>query len=285
MESGAMVGVIGLGSMGGAMARRLSEQGLVPLVWDAMPEALARAAGRPVARPAGAGSNCVILSLPDHVAVGATLAALWPALPPGAVVVDTSTLSPIAARGFAEEAAARGFAYLDAPVSGGPAGAAAGSLTMMIGGDADALERARPVLALLTGRIVHIGPAGAGQVAKLVNNLLLATHQVVAAEALRLGARAGLAPETLLPVINAATGRSAATEVNWPRWIAPGTFDSGFSVGLMRKDVRLALELAEAVGAPLDACAAAARGWAESAVPDSAEFNRVPYAIFQAAND
>jgi 3-hydroxyisobutyrate dehydrogenase len=280
-----MVGVIGLGSMGGAMVRRLLEQGAEPLVWDAAKAVIGRAGGRAAAGPAGVAADCVILSLPDDRAVAEVLAALWPALPLGAVVVDTSTLSPIAARGFATEAAARGFAYLDAPVSGGPAGAAAGSLTMMIGGDAAALERARPVLALITGRIVHVGEAGAGQVAKLVNNLLLATHLVTAAEALRLGARAGLSPEALLPIINAATGRSGTTEVNWPRWITSGTFDSGFSAGLMRKDVRLAVELAAAVGAPLDACAAAARAWATSTVPDSAEFNRVSHAIFTAAND
>ena len=277
-----MVGVVGLGAMGGAMVTRLLGQGVVPVVWDAAAGALQRAvaAGARAADPPAAAT--MLLSLPHDGAVAACLARLWPALPPGAVLVDTSTISPLAARNFAAEAAARGFAYLDAPVSGGPAGAAAGSLTMMIGGEAAALERARPVLARLAGRIVHVGQAGAGQVAKLVNNLLVATHLVTAAEALRLGARAGLAPEALLPVLNAATGRSAATEINWPRWISSGTFDSGFSAGLMRKDARLALELAAAVSAPLDACAAAVRAWTDSPVPDSAEFNRVPAAIFGA---
>ena len=279
-----MAGVIGLGAMGGAMVGRLLGQGVVPAVWDSAPQALARAVAagaRAVELPA---DDVVLLSLPHDGAVATTLAALWPALPAGAVIVDTSTISPIAARGFAAEAAARGVAYLDAPVSGGPAGAAAGSLTMMIGGAAATLEKARPVLALLTGRIVHVGDSGAGQVAKLVNNLLLATHLVCAAEALRLGRMAGLDPAALLPVLNAATGRSAATEVNWPRWIASGTFDSGFSAGLMRKDARLALELAAAVGAPLSACAAAVAAWTASAVPDDAEFNSVPATIF-GAND
>lgn len=279
-----MAGVIGLGAMGGAMVGRLLGQGVVPAVWDSSPQALARAVAagaRAVELPA---DDIVLLSLPHDGAVATTLAALWPALPAGAVIVDTSTISPIAARGFAAEAAARGVAYLDAPVSGGPAGAAAGSLTMMIGGSAAALEKARPVLALLTGRIVHVGDSGAGQVAKLVNNLLLATHLVCAAEALRLGRMAGLDPAALLPVLNAATGRSAATEVNWPRWIASETFDSGFSAGLMRKDARLALELAAAVGAPLSACAAAVAAWTASAVPDDAEFNHVPATIF-GAND
>lgn len=277
-----MVGVVGLGAMGGAIVGRLLGQGVVPLVWDVSSEARARAEALGAKATAVPAATTVILSLPQEAAVADALAALWPALPADAVVVDSSTISPIAARRFGAEAAARGFAYLDAPVSGGPAGAAAGSLTMMLGGDAGALERARPVLALLTGRLVHVGPAGAGQVAKLVNNLLVATHLVVAAEALRLGARAGLAPEALLPVLNAATGRSAATEINWPRWIASGAFDSGFSAGLMRKDARLALELAETVGAPLEACAAAVQAWMDSPVADSAEFNHVPAAIFGA---
>lgn len=281
-----MVGVIGLGNMGLGMARRLAGQGRAPRAWDLDParRAAAAAAGAVVADGiAGVAAPLVVLSLPNEAAVAAVLAELLPALPPGAVIADTSTLSPGAVRGFAGLAAAAGCGYLDAPVSGGPAGAAAGTLAMMVGGDAAALERARGELALLAAKILHVGPSGAGQVAKLVNNLLVATHLVVAGEALRLGARAGLAPEALLPVINGASGRSAATEVNWPRWIASGAFDSGFTAGLMRKDVRLAVALAGAVGAPLDATARAAAAWEGLDVPDAADFNRLAAAIFEGA--
>lgn len=283
-----MVAVIGLGNMGMAMLTHLRALGEVPRGWDLDPAKRAAAAAAGATAPgslAEAAAAVTILSLPNEAAVAAVLAALLPALPAGAVVVDTSTLSPGAVRGFAQQAAAAGCAYLDAPVSGGPAGAAAGTLAMMIGGDAAAVERARPVLARLAAKILHIGGPGAGQVAKLVNNLLVATHLVTAAEALRLGAAAGVAPDALLPVLNGATGRSAATEVNWPRWIASGTFDSGFSAGLMRKDVRLALGLAEAVGAPLDATARAAAAWEalSAAVPDAEDFNRLPAAIFEGA--
>ena len=283
-----MVAVIGLGNMGMAMARRLCGLGVRPRAWDLDPakRAVAAEAGAEApAKLAAAGDSVVVLSLPNEAAVAAVLAELLPALPAGAVIADTSTLSPGAVRGFAAQAAAMGHAYLDAPVSGGPAGAAAGSLAMMAGGDAAALDRARPDLARLAGKILHIGPSGAGQVAKLVNNLLVATHLVVAGEALRLGAAAGVAPEALLPVINGASGRSAATEVNWPRWIASGTFDSGFSAGLMRKDVRLAVALAEATGAPLDATARAAAAWEalSAAVPDEADFNGLSAAIFEGA--
>jgi 3-hydroxyisobutyrate dehydrogenase len=118
-------------------------------------------------------------------------------------------------------------------------------------------------------------------VAKLVNNLLVASHLVTAGEALRLGAAAGVAPEALLPVLNGASGRSAVTEVNWPRWIIPETFDSGFSAGLMRKDVGLALALARELGVPLEATGRAAALWQElrEAVPDGADFNRLSAAI------
>jgi 3-hydroxyisobutyrate dehydrogenase len=283
-----MVAVVGLGNMGMAMAGRLIGQGLAPRAWDLDPAKRAAAAALGAQLPNGlaaAGDPLVVLSLPNEAAVGAVLDALLPVLPQGAVIADTSTLSPGAVRGFAQRAAAAGCDYLDAPVSGGPAGATAGTLAMMVGGAASALERARPVLGLLAARILHIGDAGSGQVAKLVNNLMVATNLVVAGEALRLGALAGVPPESLLPVINGATGRSAATEVNWPRWIASGTFDSGFSAGLMRKDVRLAVALAQAVGAPLDATARAAAAWEElsAAVPDDADFNRLSSAIFAGA--
>ena len=279
-----MIGLVGLGQMGGAMLRRLRAEGQGVLGHDLDPalREVARAA-RAVAcaSPAGVAAPLVILSLPHARAVEVVLAALLPHLPPGALIADTSTIAPGAARRLADQANAAGIAYLDAPVSGGPAGAASGRLAMMVGGSAAALERARPTLCLLATRIVHVGESGAGQVAKLANNLLVATHLAAAAEALRLAARAGVPPEAILPVINAASGRSAATEVNWPRWISSGTFDSGFTAGLMRKDVRLALALAEEVGVELGVCGAAAQAWEDSVVADAEEFNLVAAEIFQ----
>lgn len=276
------IGVVGLGQMGLAMAGRLVEQGAEVLGFDLDParQDAAQARGvRVVAAVAQAAAPVMLLSLPQDRAVEAVLLALLPALPKQAVIADTSTLDPLAAQRFAARAAECGVDYLDAPVSGGPAGAAAGTLAMMLGGEAAAVARATPALALVTAKLVHVGGPGAGQVAKLVNNLMVATHLAVAAEALRLGALAGVAPEALLPVVNAASGRSAATEVNFPRWILTGGFDSGFSAGLMRKDVRLALALAESVGAAVPVCARAAARWEAAAAADSADFNRVPAAI------
>ncbi len=283
-----MVAVIGLGNMGMAMLKRLIASGHRPRGWDLDPakREAARQAGAEIAADLAASlAEITLFSLPHDAAVAAVLQEALPALQPGAVIIDTSTLSPRAVRGFAEQAAAQGVSYLDAPVSGGPAGAAAGSMAMMVGGDAAALERATPILQHLTARLLHIGPSGAGQVAKLVNNLLVASHLVTAGEALRLGAAAGVAPEALLPVLNGASGRSAVTEVNWPRWIIPGTFDSGFSAGLMRKDVGLALELARELEVPLEATGRAALLWQElrEAVPDEADFNHLSAAILAGA--
>lgn len=276
------IGVVGLGNMGLAMSRRLAATGAEVLGWDLDPARRDTAGSLAVGTLRGAAATLVLLSLPHDRAVAAVLAELLPVLPHGAVIADTSTLDPIAARGFAAEASARGVHYMDAPVSGGPAGAAAGSLAVMAGGELAALEAARPGLGRIASRIVHVGGPGAGQVAKLVNNLLVATHLATAAEALRIGARAGVAPEALLGVVNAASGRSAATEVNFPRWILSGAFDSGFSAGLMRKDVRLALSLAGAVGAELDICARAAAAWDSEAVGNGEDFNRLPAAILAA---
>ena len=278
-----MIGMVGLGQMGGAMMRRLREQGQAVAGFDLNPalrDAARQAGAIACATPAGVAAPLVVFSLPHAAAVEAVLDAVLPHLAPGAIIADTSTLEPGAARAFARRADGAGVAYLDAPVSGGPAGAAAGTLAMMVGGSGAALGRARPGLLLLATRIVHVGESGAGQVAKLANNLLVATHLAAAAEALRMAAAAGVPPEAILPVINAASGRSAATEVNWPRWIASGSFDSGFTAGLMRKDLRLALALAADAGAVLAVCAAAADAWEVSDVPDNAEFNNVPAKIF-----
>jgi 3-hydroxyisobutyrate dehydrogenase len=234
------VGVVGLGRMAAAIAGCLAaDSGVTVTGFD-----LDAAKGG-------------VASLSEVAAPQPLLAALSR----DAVILDTSTLSPIAARRFAEEAASSSIAYLDAPVSGGPAGAAAGTLTVMVGRGAEALERARPVLDRIAARVVHVGPSGAGQVAKLVNNLLVATQLVVAGEALRIGEKARVSAEALLNVVNAASGRSAATEVNLPRWVLPGAFVSGFTAGLMRKDVRLAMELARDIVAEAPACARAATAW------------------------
>jgi 3-hydroxyisobutyrate dehydrogenase len=273
------VGVIGLGAMGGAMARRLAATGEPPLVFDADPALAAGHAAAPDAAALCAACDLVILSLPTEAAVQAVGATFAAHAAPGALLVDTSTVGPAVSRAVAAAVTLAGQRMLDAPVSGGPAGAAAGSMAMMVGGLAADLDAARPVLARLAARIVHVGGAGAGCVAKLVNNALVAAHLRLAGEALRMARLAGVEPTAVLQAVNGASGRSAATEVNFPRWIFSDAFDSGFTAGLMRKDLALAAQLAGA-DAPLLAAALAA--WRGSAVADAADFNHVAAEAFRA---
>ncbi len=269
------VAVIGLGAMGLPMARRLVAAGHAVAGWDSSLQRRA-AADVPLDADCARGAEAILLSLPHDAAVRTVAGAVLAAGPmPGAVVIDCSTVAPETPRALAARFSEAGLAWIDAPVSGGPAGAAAGTLTVMAGAEAAALARARPVLDAVAAKVVHVGGPGAGAVAKLVNNLLVASHLLAAAEALRIGEAAGVGTAALLAVVNGASGRSAATEVNFPRWIASGSFDSGFTAGLMRKDLRLAAALAGAAGGPGSVSAAVLAAWAESRVEDGADFNRV----------
>ena len=274
------VGVIGLGAMGSAMAARLAATGDRPAGFDLDAGRLAAATVTAAADAVAlcGGADLVLLSLPTEAAVAAAGEIFVCGSAPGAILVDTSTVGPEAARALAARVAAAGRHMLDAPVSGGPTGAATGTMAMMVGGDAETLGKARPVLERLATRIVHVGGAGAGCVAKLVNNAMVATHLLVAAEALRMARLAGVDPASVLAAVNGASGRSAATEVNFQRWIFSGGFDSGFSAGLMRKDLSLAAALA---GADQPLLAAALAGWRNSGIADAEDFNRVAAERYQ----
>jgi 3-hydroxyisobutyrate dehydrogenase len=167
--------------------------------------------------------------------------------------------------------------FLDAPVSGGPIAANAGTMTMLIGGDAAAFEKAKPVLEKITAKIVQVGSSGAGHAAKIANNMLCAANLVLVGEAIKIAEASGVSADSLLEGINAGSGKSAVSEVNYPRWILNDAFDSGFTMGLMRKDVRLARELAAQNDIKLPGFAAIAQMWADSAgsLPDSNDFNRI----------
>ncbi len=279
------VGVIGLGRMGLGMAANLAAKGFRALGVDPSPERRELAAGRGVVvvgSPAElfAASAIVVASLPtaDHVvAVVEGEAGFLAAAPQGAVFVDTSTSEASVSRRLAAAAAGRGLGFLDAPVSGGPAGAEAGTLTMMIGGAAGDLDKAMPALEAISAKRLHVGSSGAGNVAKLVNNLLVGAHLLTVSEAVRLSEAAGVPAADVLAVVNAASGRSAVSEINYPRWVLNGAFDSGFTMGLMRKDVRLAAALAAEVGADLPVSDLVVRIWADSAarLADGEDFNRI----------
>ncbi|KJV30037.1 3-hydroxyisobutyrate dehydrogenase [Luteibacter yeojuensis] len=259
------IAFIGLGNMGGPMAANLLKAGHAVRVFDLLPDAVATAVGHGAqaatsAPDALAGAEVVISMLPAsrHVE-GLYLGAdgILARIPEGALVIDCSTIAPAVAKKVSEAAAARGLAMLDAPVSGGTAGAAAGTLTFIVGGASEALERARPVLGAMGKNIFHVGGSGAGQVAKLCNNMALGVIMAVTGEALALGAAHGLDPAVLSQMMAVSTGRSWATEVcnPWPGVLenAPASrgYTGGFGTDLMLKDLGLAAEAAMGVGAAI----------------------------------
>jgi 3-hydroxyisobutyrate dehydrogenase len=271
--------------MGLGMATTLAGKGFAVVGFDvaAISRQKATATGitvKPTLAEALSSAQAIILSLPlaAHVqevveGPGGVLAVAAKA----AIIIDTSTSEASVSRKMAKACAMKGIGFLDAPVSGGPAGAKTGTLTMMIGGDAAHVAVAQPVLDAIAAKVIHVGASGAGNVAKLVNNLLVAVNLLTVSEAMRLSKAAGVPTADVLKVVNAASGRSAVSEVNYPRWIQSGAFDSGFTMGLMRKDVRLAKALIAETGLDLPLAELAVRVWQESAdqLADGEDFNRV----------
>lgn len=253
------IAFIGLGHMGLPMARNLLNAGHTLSVFDLVASAVnelasqgARAASS--AADAVSAAEVVISMLPasrhvEELYLGD--AGLLSVIAPGSLVLECSTIAPEAARKVHQAAAARGIALLDAPVSGGTAGAAAGTLTFMVGGAAATLERARPVLAGMGKNIFHAGPEGAGQVAKVCNNQLLAVHMIGTAEAMALGVANGLDPATLAEIMRQSSGGNWSLEKYnpWPGVMpnAPASKDyrDGFAAELMAKDLGLAQEAAQ----------------------------------------
>lgn len=256
------VGFIGLGNMGGPMAANLLKAGFEVTAFDLSPDACAAAEQQGAsiadsAETAASGRDFVVSMLPagKHVA-GVYLGdqGLLARLDRSTTMLDCSTIDAQTAREVGEAAAARGIGFLDAPVSGGVAAAQAGTLAFMCGGDAAVFERARPVLDAMGRASFHAGPAGAGQVAKACNNMLLAIHMLGSCEALSMGERHGLDPAVLSEIMLASSGRNWSLEVYnpWPgvqeNSAASNDYRPGFMVDLMSKDLGLAMQVAEAAG-------------------------------------
>lgn len=276
------IGVIGCGNMGGGMAAHLLDNEQEVHCFDPNPDVLISLEALGAIKAASApdlAAQCdvIILSLPNAAVVRAVMAEIAPYLREGSLILDTSTSEPETSKAMAALGVAKGFAFVDGPVSGGPSAARLGTMTMLLGGDRDVIERLRPVTDLLTAMTVVVGGAGTGHAAKIVNNMLCAANLVLVAEAVRLGEAAGVDAWDLLEGVNAGSGRSGVSEVNFPRWILNEAFDSGFTMGLMRKDVRLAQKLADESGVALNGFDAIARLWLESSkkIPDSADFNEI----------
>jgi 3-hydroxyisobutyrate dehydrogenase len=252
------IGFVGLGNIGAPMAARLVAAGFQLVPADANPAALERFSRTTHCAPAASltqlGQSCrvVITMLPDGAAVSEVLLGgngVAAALAPGTVVVDMSSAEPSGTRALARQLAESGIALVDAPVSGGVKRALAGTLAIMAGGDAHALARCRKVLAAL-GQTFPCGASGSGHAVKALNNYLSAIALAATAEAMLAAEKFGLDPALALAVINHSTGRNTATDQKYPAFVLPRTFDSGFALGLMAKDLRIALGLAEAVGSP-----------------------------------
>lgn len=267
--AGATVGFVGLGNMGGPMSTRLVGAGYRVQGFDlaqASRQVLADAGGTAVANleAAVAGAGVVILMLPNSDIVAATLRDKGFVAEPGTIVVDMSSSEPLRTRALAAELKDRGITLVDAPVSGGVARARTGKLTIMTGGDPADLARVSPVLAAM-GTTTHAGAVGSGHAVKALNNLLSATHLLVTCEAMLAGEKFGLDPAVMLEIFNRSSGRSGSTENKWPHFILPGTFDSGFGLRLMLKDMGIADRLAEQVGTPDPLGKAATELWARAA--------------------
>jgi 3-hydroxyisobutyrate dehydrogenase len=260
----ATVAFIGLGQIGRPMCEQLIAAGHAVRAFDLSAEAVRAVADRgahAATSPADAArdAEAVLLSLPDHTVVERVLFdadGVVEGLEDGAVVVDHSTCAPSASKAIAERLRARGTAMLDAPVSGGVARAERGALAILVGGPGAALERCRPLLERLGETVLHIGGSGQGEAAKVLNNLLSATTLAATVEAVAVGMKAGIDPAVLVQVFNAGTARSDASERKLPKHVLPRTFDSGFSLALMHKDLGLAAGLAADIEAPLRVTAA-----------------------------
>jgi len=248
------VALVGLGNMGTPMAARLVAGGHAVVGVDPHPVARARLAaqdGRAVAHLRHASADVVLLLLPDSGVVEAVLGEALEEglLGPGTTVVDMSSSDPERTRALAPRLAEAGVAFADAPVSGGVGGAEAGTLTIMFGGTAEVLADVTPLLSEL-GTVRHVGPVGAGHAVKALNNLVSAVHLWATSEAVILAGRYGVTSQAVLDVLNGSSGRSGSSEAKWPKFILPGSFDSGFSAALMLKDIRTATGLAAASGLP-----------------------------------
>ncbi len=258
------VGLIGLGLMGRPMAANLVKAGFPVVVWNrtrARAQELVEQGARLAATPreAAASSDVLLTIVSDPPALEAIL---WGAdgalegLRRGSTYIDSSTVAPALARRIAAACAERGVEFLDAPVTGGTWGAEKGELVFMVGGSRDVLERVEPVLAAMGKRWFHLGPHGAGQTVKLAMNMILALQVDALAEALALVTSGGVPAERLIEVMQSSMARSPLLDIKAPM-ILERNYAPSFPLRLMHKDLGLALELANQLGVPLPATAAA----------------------------
>ncbi|MCI0755015.1 NAD(P)-dependent oxidoreductase [Teichococcus vastitatis] len=264
------VAFVGVGNMGWPMAARLVEAGFEVVACDAAPgraQSFAAEVGGVAAPDAAAavrGANAVITILPTSKHVGQALEAMGDAIAPGALVIEMSSGVPTATRGFAAALASRGIAMIDAPVSGGVPRARTGELAIMLGGEAEQVERARPLLQAMGTTLTHVGGTGAGQAMKALNNLMGAAGFLIGVEALLIGQRFGLDPAVMVDVLNNSTGMNNSTQKKFKQFVLSRSFDAGFGLDLMAKDVSVALEVGRETNTPTPFAALCREMWASA---------------------
>ena len=268
---GVRLAFAGLGAMGWPMAARLVGAGFGVVGVDAQPGRAARFAGEvggvaaADAAEAARDAAIIVTMLPTSVQVEAVLDAMRPALAPGTLVVDMTSGQPAVTRRLAEALAGNGITLVDAPVSGGVPRARDGKLAIMAGGPDAALDRAEPVLRAIGTTIHRVGGVGAGQAMKALNNLVSAGGFLIGVEALLIGQRFGLDPAVMVDVLNASTGMNNSTQRKFKQFVLSRSFDAGFGLDLMVKDLGIALEVGRDTGTPAPFAALCREMWAAAA--------------------
>lgn len=268
------VGFVGIGKMGLPMATRIAAHGYPLRVYDTAPAALTAICALNGVRAANSlaeiGRECevVILMLPDSAVVKKVLYGdkdgLAAQLQQGAVVIDMSSSSPSVTRELGPRLKDAGVDLIDAPVSGGVKRAVDGSLAIMAGGETAAIARVRPLLLAMGKTIIETGMLGSGHAMKALNNYVSAAGLLAACEALKVGADFGIAPDKIVAVLNASTGKNNSTENKLMQFIVSGLFNSGFSLGLMKKDINIATDLAKSLGSDTLLGEVLLKSWADA---------------------
>ncbi len=269
----ATIGFVGLGTMGGRMIRNLRGYADL-LVYDVDP-ARARQAAQDASATAVssladmAKADIVVLMLPSSPIVDAVVRGsdqapgLLKILTPGSMIIDMSSSTPTHTIENARLAKLGGMSYIDAPVSGGPTGAESGKLAIMVGGSVADFEHARPLLERMGTSVIRAGEVGSGHAVKALNNLLAATILAATSEVFAVGEKFGLDPQVMHKIVNASSGSSFMTQHTWPKAILPKSWDFGFAMQLMNKDVGIAMALIESTGVQTILSKASAEMWAQ----------------------